>query len=60
MEHHLLAGDVDALIHSAAVSDYLAAGVYAPAEGTRFFPEDGAWGGTADEPPHLSAVTPTR
>ena len=53
MEHHLRAGDVDALIHSAAVSDYLAAGVYAPAEGTRFFPEDGAWGGAADEPPRL-------
>jgi len=34
MERRVRAGDVDALIHSAAVSDYLAAGVYAPAEGT--------------------------
>ncbi|HBI43240.1 MAG TPA: bifunctional phosphopantothenoylcysteine decarboxylase/phosphopantothenate synthase [Planctomycetales bacterium] len=54
MERRVRAGDVDALIHSAAVSDYLAAGVYAPAEGTRFFPEDGAWGGAADEPPRLA------
>ena len=43
----------DAVIHSAAVSDYLAAGVYAPAAGTRFFPDDGAWGGPADGPPRL-------
>jgi phosphopantothenoylcysteine synthetase/decarboxylase len=55
MERRVRAGDVDALIHSAAVSDYLAAGVYAPAEGTRFFPEDGAWGGAADEPPRLAS-----
>jgi phosphopantothenoylcysteine synthetase/decarboxylase len=54
MERNVRTGDVDAVIHSAAVSDYLAAGVYAPAEGTRFFPEDGAWGGAADEPPRLA------
>ena len=53
MEQRIRAGDVDAVIHSAAVSDYLAAGVYAPAEGTCFFPEDGAWGGAADERPRL-------
>ncbi len=53
MERDVRVGDVDAVIHSAAVSDYLAAGVYAPAEGTRFFPEDGAWDGAADEPPRL-------
>jgi phosphopantothenoylcysteine synthetase/decarboxylase len=53
MERRIRAGDVDAVIHSAAVSDYLVAGVYASAEGTRFFPEDGAWGGAADEPPRL-------
>ena len=54
MECHVQAGDMDAVIHSAAVSDYLAAGVYVPAEGTRFFPEDGAWAGPADEPPRLA------
>jgi phosphopantothenate---cysteine ligase (CTP) len=54
MQIHVRAGDVDAVIHSAAVSDYLAAGVYAPAEGTRFFPEDGAGRGAAEEPPRLA------
>lgn len=32
-----------AIIHAAAVSDYLAAGVYAPAPATRFDAEDGIW-----------------
>jgi phosphopantothenoylcysteine synthetase/decarboxylase len=36
-------GRFDAVIHSAAVSDYRAAGIYAPAETTRFSPEDGRW-----------------
>jgi phosphopantothenoylcysteine synthetase/decarboxylase len=36
-------GGLDAVIHSAAVSDYLAGGVYAPAAHTRFRPEDGRW-----------------
>jgi phosphopantothenate---cysteine ligase (CTP) len=55
MEKHVRAGKMDAVIHSAAVSDYLAAGVYTPAEGTRFFPEDGAWGGPTDEQPRLAS-----
>ena len=38
-------GGLDAVIHSAAVSDYLPAGVYAPAAGTRFDPDDGRWAG---------------
>src|SRR5207247_10680763 len=33
----------DGVIHSAAVSDYLAGGVYSPADGSRFRPEDGHW-----------------
>jgi phosphopantothenate---cysteine ligase (CTP) len=33
----------DVLIHCAAVSDYLSAGVYAPDTGTRFDPDDGLW-----------------
>ncbi len=37
------AGGLDAVIHSAAVSDYLAGGVYAPAAHTRFRTEDGRW-----------------
>jgi phosphopantothenoylcysteine synthetase/decarboxylase len=43
-------GKVDAVIHSAAVSDYRAVGVYAPDPATRFQPETAQWEG---EPPHL-------
>jgi phosphopantothenoylcysteine synthetase/decarboxylase len=50
--HRLMAEFVkdglDAVIHSAAVSDYLAGGVYAPARHTHFRPEDGRW--ESDEP----------
>ena len=35
--------DTDVVIHCAAVSDFLSAGIYAPAPGTRFRPEDGHW-----------------
>ncbi len=42
--------DLDAVIHSAAVSDYLAAGVYGAAPGTRFDPATGHWHG---QPPAL-------
>ena len=38
-------GRLDAIVHSAAVSDYFAAGVYAAAAGTRFDTETGAWSG---------------
>ncbi len=44
-------GGLDAVIHCAAVSDYLAAGVWAPDAHTRFQPEDGRWVG--DGPPAL-------
>jgi phosphopantothenoylcysteine synthetase/decarboxylase len=40
-------GGLDAVIHSAAVSDYQAAGIYSPAAGTRFRAEDGHWEGAA-------------
>jgi phosphopantothenoylcysteine synthetase/decarboxylase len=48
----LLAAEVqggahEVIIHSAAVSDYLAAGVYAPAPGTQFNDTTGSWSGTA-------------
>ena len=36
-------GELDAVIHCAAVSDYLAGGIFAPAEGTHFHPETGHW-----------------
>jgi phosphopantothenoylcysteine synthetase/decarboxylase len=40
----------DAVIHSAAVSDYLAGGVYTPAPGTRFLPETNHWQGDSPAP----------
>src|SRR6266702_1096438 len=43
MESHLTSSRYDAVIHAAAVSDYLAAGVFAPAPGTAFVAEDGMW-----------------
>ncbi len=36
-------GGLDVIVHCAAVSDYLIAGVYAAAPDTRFRPEDGRW-----------------
>jgi len=45
MESALREQTPDALVHCAAVSDYLAAGVYATGEGTTFQPEDGRWQG---------------
>jgi phosphopantothenoylcysteine synthetase/decarboxylase len=55
---HLLAdavrlGGYDVVIHSAAVSDYQAAGTYAPAAGTRFRPDDSRWAGTGHDLPAL-------
>lgn len=54
LEHAARAGGYDAIILSAAVSDYLAAGVFAPAPGTAFDPAANAW--TAAEGP--PAVVP--
>jgi phosphopantothenoylcysteine synthetase/decarboxylase len=39
-------GGLDCVIHSAAVSDYLSGGVYAPAPGTHFDPAGGRWEGS--------------
>jgi phosphopantothenoylcysteine synthetase/decarboxylase len=36
-------GGVDVIIHSAAVSDYQSAGIFAPGHETRFDPETGRW-----------------
>ncbi len=38
-------GGFDAVIHTAAISDYLFGGVFAPAPGTRFDPAEGRWEG---------------
>lgn len=43
MRERIACGDVDAIVHCAAVSDYLAGGIYAPAEGTRFRLETQRW-----------------
>ncbi len=49
--HELMRGVVqpggpDAVIHTAAVSDYLSGGIYAPAPGTHFDPASGHWTGS--------------
>lgn len=44
-------GGYDAVVHCAAVSDYLSAGVYSPAEGTRFEVTTSRWEGM---PPALT------
>jgi phosphopantothenoylcysteine synthetase/decarboxylase len=43
MEHAIRSGALDAVIHCAAVSDYRAAGIYAPSPGTQFRQADGRW-----------------
>jgi phosphopantothenoylcysteine synthetase/decarboxylase len=43
----------DIVIHCAAVNDYEAAGIYSPAPGTRFEPEQARWQTTG--PPHAPA-----
>lgn len=43
MSELIRGGGFDAIVHCAAVSDYLAAGIYAPAAGTHFHPESGRW-----------------
>lgn len=48
MARHVPSGGYDALVHCAAVSDYLCDGVFAPAPGTAFL--DGSWAGS---PPAL-------
>jgi phosphopantothenoylcysteine synthetase/decarboxylase len=43
MADKLSHGAFDALIHSAAISDYLAEGIYSPAPNTQFHTETGRW-----------------
>jgi len=50
LAHHIVGGELDAVIHSAAVSDFSVDGVYAPAPGTSFEPARATWYG---DPPRL-------
>jgi len=43
MNELLTRGDLQAVIHCAAVSDYLAGGIYSPTSSTHFRPESGCW-----------------
>lgn len=45
MAQHVRAGGYDVVVHSAAVSDYLVAGTYAPQGGTYFNARAGGWEG---------------
>ncbi len=47
-------GGLDGVIHSAAVSDYRAAGIYRPAGNTRFNAEAARWESTDGGPPALA------
>jgi phosphopantothenate---cysteine ligase (CTP) len=55
MAEQVSQGKFDALIHSAAVSDYLAAGVYSPHFGTHFDPQSHQW--HSNQTPRLRDVS---
>lgn len=57
MERHVTGEPLDTIIHCAAVSDYLSAGVYAPADGTAFDPTSGTWTATAGPPAMVDRST---
>jgi phosphopantothenoylcysteine synthetase/decarboxylase len=46
-------GNLDAIIHAAAINDYQAAGIFAPAPGTSFDPTSVTWHGV-EGPPRLA------
>jgi phosphopantothenate---cysteine ligase (CTP) len=53
MEAAIKLGRPDGVIHCAAVSDYQAAGIYAPAPGTRFAVDTNQWQGSGPTPATL-------
>jgi phosphopantothenoylcysteine synthetase/decarboxylase len=53
MEQAVRQSGVNIVIHSAAVSDYRSAGIYAPVAGTRFYREDCTWIGERGKAPAL-------
>src|SRR5262249_48658365 len=52
MAEHIVGRRYDAVVHCAAVSDYLVAGVFSPAAGTHFN-ADGSWTGESPAGPSL-------
>jgi phosphopantothenoylcysteine synthetase/decarboxylase len=57
MSQGIRAGLPDAVIHTAAVSDYLTAGIYAPAADTQFHAEVETWRSPVDGVPQLVDVS---
>ena len=57
MAEEIGARNHDAVIHCAAVSDYLTAGVYAPASGTQFDQASASWTAKDRNPPTLADCT---
>jgi phosphopantothenoylcysteine synthetase/decarboxylase len=53
MEGDITRGDLDAVVHCAAVSDFACEGIYAPSDGTRFDPTSGHWEGSPSDGPSL-------
>ncbi len=53
MNQEVATPGLDAIFHSAAVSDYLAGGIYAAAPGTRFHADSGRWENASATPPTL-------
>jgi len=47
MDRQMRSGSFDALIHCAAVSDYLSGGIYSPADRTRFDEASATWNGSS-------------
>lgn len=54
MQDLIVQGQYDCVVHCAAVSDYLSAGVYAPSPGTTFHADDGRWRASPSQLPALS------
>src|ERR1700730_7885218 len=56
MKQAIQPGNLDAVIHSAAVSDYQTGGIYAPVPATHFRVEDATWESTGTAVPQLLNV----
>ena len=56
MESHLINGTFDAVIHAAAVSDFLVAGIYVPTADTHFNSTEMAWNVASDHPQFTDAT----
>ena len=56
LQQEIQTGGYDIIVHAAAVSDFISAGVYAPAPGTQFDPVSKTWLAD-DDLPHLVDVS---